>query len=162
MDEIRTLRTSSPSSQWPLIWLLVTERRMKPMTVRETAMAIDKKQRELGARENLDPERLKDSVREMLVLMEALERKLFIKTLEYEMSCSGLRMRDYLIPLGILHTTAEDLTPNDVGHLVRFFRINVPKAMPAVLRVLDQSPAMAQGREMRSAWLLNAMMQEYV
>ena len=125
-------------------------------------MAIDNKQLELGARQNLDADRMKDSVREMLVLMEALERKLFIKTLEYEMSCSGLSMRDYLIPLGILSTRAEDLTPNDVGHLVRFFRINVPKAMPAVLRVLDQSPALATGSELRTAWLLNAMRQEAV
>ena len=61
---------------------------MKPITVRETAMAIDNKQLELGARKDLDADRLKDSVREMLVLMEALERKLFIKTLEYEMSRS--------------------------------------------------------------------------
>jgi len=120
-------------------------------------MAIDNKQRQFGARENLDADRLKDSVREMLLLMEALERKLFIKTLEYEMSRSGLRIRDYLIPLGIPSTQAEDLTPNDVGHLVRFFRINVPKAMPAVLRVLDQSPAPATGSELRAAWLLNVV-----
>ena len=130
---------------------------MKPVTVRETAMAIDNKQLKSGARENLDADRLKDSVREMLLLMEALERKLFIKTLEYEMSRSGLSIRDYLIPLGISSTQAEDLTPNDVGHLVRFFRINVPKAMPAVLRVLDQSPALATGSELSAAWLLNAV-----
>ena len=64
-------------------------------------MAKANKQRRFGARENLDADRLKDSVREMLLLMEALERKLFIKTLEYEMSRSGLRIRDYLIKNGV-------------------------------------------------------------
>ena len=84
----------------------------------------------------LDADGLNDSVREMLVLMEALERKLFIKTLEYEMLGSGLSLRPYLIPLGIAAECAEDLTPTEVGHLIRFFRINVPKAMAAVVRVL--------------------------
>jgi hypothetical protein len=108
----------------------------------------------------LDADKLKDSVREMLVLMEALERKLFIKTLEYEMSRSGLSIRPYLIPLGIAAEYAEDLTPSEVGHLIRFFRINVPKAMSAVVRVLADCPVVATGRELMGAWLLKAASQE--
>jgi len=108
----------------------------------------------------LDADKLKDSVREMLVLMEALERKLFIKTLEYEMSRSGLSIRPYLIPLGIAAEYAEDLTPSEVGHLIRFFRINVPKAMSAVVRVLADCPVVATGRELMGAWLLKATSQE--
>lgn len=110
--------------------------------------------------QNLDADKLKASVQEMLALMEALERKLFIKTLEYEMFRSGLSIRDYLIPLGIPATRAEDLTPNDVGHLIRFFRINVPRAMSAVGRVLDECPVFATGRELMTAWLLKAIGQE--
>ncbi len=91
---------------------------------------------ETAALGSFDPDHLKDSVREMLVSMEALEREVFIKTLEYEMLRSGLSIRTYLIPLGIGAECAEDLTPNEVGHLIRFFRINVPKAMSAVVRVL--------------------------
>ena len=60
-----------------------------------------RKQIEMTSFQELDADELKDSVREMLGLMEALERKLFIKTLEYEMSRSGLSIRPYLIPLGI-------------------------------------------------------------
>jgi hypothetical protein len=110
--------------------------------------------------QDVSADELKDSVREMLVLMEALERKLFIKTLEYEMLRSGLSIRPYLIPLGIAAQCAEDLTPTDVGHLIRFFRINVPKAMAAVGRVLDGCPVLSTGRELMGAWLLKATSQE--
>lgn len=123
-------------------------------------MAKDKKQIELAGFQDLDADKLKVSVQEMLVLMEALERKLFIKTLEYEMFRAGLSIRDYLIPLGITATRAEDLSPNEVGHLIRFFRINVPKAMSAVARVLDECPVIATGRELMTAWLLKALRQE--
>jgi len=92
---------------------------------------------------SFDPDQLKNSVREMLVLMEAVERELFIKTLVYEMFRAGLSISAYLIPLGIPAKRAEDLTPNEVGHLIRFFIINVPKAMPAVVRVLDGCPVLA-------------------
>ena len=123
-------------------------------------MAKGKKQIELAGFQDLDADRLKVSVQEMLVLMEALERKLFIKTLEYEMFRAGLSIRDYLIPLGITATRAEDLSPNEVGHLIRFFRINVPKAMSAVARVFDECPVIATGRELMTAWLLKALRQE--
>ena len=108
----------------------------------------------------IDADELKNSVREMLVLMEALERKLFIKTLEYEMSRSGLSIRPYLIPLGIAAAYAEDLTPSEVGHLIRFFKINVPKAMSAVGRVLAGCPVLATGSELMTAWLLKATRHE--
>ena len=99
-------------------------------------MARARKQIKMASFQEIDADELKNSVREMLVSMEALERKLFIKTLEYEMSRTGLSIRPYLIPLGIAAEYAEDLTPTEVGHLIRFFRINVPKAMSAVVRVL--------------------------
>jgi hypothetical protein len=123
-------------------------------------MAKEKKKIDLTSFRELDADKLRDLVREMLILMEALERKLFIKTLEYEMSRSGLSIRPYLIPLGIAAEYAEDLTPNEVGHLIRFFRINVPKAMLAVVRVLDDCPVLATGRELMGAWLLKATSRE--
>lgn len=119
-------------------------------------MARTRKQIEVKSFQELDADQLKNSVREMLILMGALERRLFIKTLEYEMVRSGLSIRAYLIPLGIAADCAEDLTPTEVGHLVRFFRINVPKAMSAVVRVLAGCPVLATGRELMTAWLLKA------
>ena len=123
-------------------------------------MAKQRKQIEIVSFGELDADQLKNSVREMLVLMEALERKLFIKTLEYEMVRSGLSIRPYLIPLGIVAECAEDLTPSEVGHLIRFFRINVPKAMSAVVRVLAGCPVLAPGSELMTAWLHKATGQE--
>ena len=110
--------------------------------------------------EELDADQLKESVREMLVLMEPLERKLFIKTLEYEMFRSGLSINAFLIPLGITARSVEDLTPNEIGHLMRFFRINVPAATAALARVLDECPVIASGFEQLAAWLLKAISQE--
>jgi hypothetical protein len=123
-------------------------------------MAKDRKQIEMASFQELDADDLKDSVREMLVLMGAVERKLFIQTLEYEMMRAGLSIRAYLIPLGISAECAEDLTPTEVGHLIRFFRINVPKAMSAVGRVLAGCFVPATGGELMTAWLLKAIRQE--
>jgi hypothetical protein len=110
--------------------------------------------------EELDADQLKESVREMLMLMEPLERKLFIKTLEYEMFRSGLSISAFLIPLGIPARSVEDLTPNEIGHLMRFFRINVPAATAALARVLNECPVIATGFEQMTAWLLKSMSQE--
>jgi hypothetical protein len=119
-------------------------------------MAQDNKQVEIASFKGLDADQLKDSVREMLVSMEPVERKLFIKTLQYEMFRSGLSIAAYLIPLGIPARCAEDLTPGEVGHLMRFFKLNVPAAVPALARVLDQCPVVATGLEQMTAWLLKA------
>ena len=123
-------------------------------------MSKARKRIETASFQELDADELKDSVREMLILMKALERKLFIKTLEYEMCRSGLSIRPYLIPLGIVAEYAEDLTPSEVGHLIRFFKINVPKAMSAVWRVFAGCPVLATGSELVTEWLLKATMQE--
>ncbi|HKA18985.1 MAG TPA: hypothetical protein VKN18_11910 [Blastocatellia bacterium] len=123
-------------------------------------MATKREQIEPSKFEELDADQLKDSVREMLLLMNPLERELFIKTLQYEMFRSGLNISAYLIPLGIPARCAEELTPSEVGHLMRFFKINVPSAVPALARVLDECPVIATGFEQMSAWLLKAMSQE--
>ncbi len=116
-------------------------------------MSVDRRRLAAASRRELHADELKDSVREMLILMGTLERKLFIKTLEYEMLRSGLRMQAHLTDLGIAAARAEDLTPCEVGHLIEYFRINVPIAMLAVARVLGGCPVPASGREMMAAWL---------
>jgi hypothetical protein len=116
-------------------------------------MSIARRRLETASLQEHDANALKDSVREMLASMGALERKLFIKTLEYEMLRSGLSIKTYLIPVGIAATCAEELTPGEVGHLIRYFRINVPIAMLAVVRVLGGCPVPASGRELMAAWL---------
>lgn len=84
----------------------------------------------------LDPNDLKSVVRDGLVSMTMTEREDFIQSLEAEMRRANLNMRSYLIPLGIPGRSPEDLTPTEVGHLVRFLKINVPQAMSAVERTM--------------------------
>jgi hypothetical protein len=79
-----------------------------------------------------DPTELKSIVRDGLVSMTMAEREEFIQALESEMRRVNLNMRAYLIPLGIPGRSPEDLTPTEVGHLIRFLRINVPQATTAV------------------------------
>jgi hypothetical protein len=91
----------------------------------------------------VDPDSLKGIVRDGLVGMNLAEREEFIRALESEMRTVSLNMRSYLIPLGIPARTLEELTPTEVGHLVRFLRINVPQAMPAVEHTLARFDAFA-------------------
>ena len=84
----------------------------------------------------LDPTELKSIVRDGLVAMTMADREEFIQALEAEMRRVNLNMRSYLIPLGIPGRSPEDLTPTEVGHLIRFLRINVPQATTAVDRTI--------------------------
>ena len=84
----------------------------------------------------VDAGELKEVVRDGLVAMSVTERDEFIRTLEAEMRRAGLNMRAYLIPLGIPGRSPEDLTPTEVAHMLRFLKLNVPQAMPAIERSL--------------------------
>lgn len=89
----------------------------------------------------VDASELKEVVRDGLVAMNATEREEFIGTLEAEMRRAGLNMRAYLIPLGIPGRSPDDLTPTEVAHMMRFLKLNVPKAMPAIERALTRYEA---------------------
>lgn len=86
---------------------------------------------------SLDPNELKGLIRDGLVAMNMADREAFIRSLEGEMRRVNLNMRAYLIPLGIPGRSPEDLTPTEVGHLVRFLKINVPQAMAAVQKAIS-------------------------
>lgn len=85
--------------------------------------------------ESLDADELKSFVRNALVSMKLTEREDFIQALELEMRRANLDMRAYLIPLGIPGRSPQELTPAEVGHLIRFLKMIVPEAMLAVERV---------------------------
>src|SRR5829696_2421629 len=85
----------------------------------------------------IDPNELKAIVRDGLSIMPMTDREEFIQVLENEMKRSHLNLRAYLIPLGIPGRTPEELTPTEVGHLIRFLKINVNQAMKAVERTLS-------------------------
>ena len=101
--------------------------------------------REPGSRfGSLDAEDLKNVVRDELVLMSKTDREVFVEVLEIEMERANFSMRSYLIPLGIPGRTPDELTPTEIGHLVRFLKINVPRAMPAVQRAMARFSAFAE------------------
>jgi hypothetical protein len=79
---------------------------------------------------------VKNTVRNALLLMSWAEQVEFIKALETEMRRENLSISHYLIPLGIPGMKAEELTPTEVGHLVRFLKMHVRAAMPALERAM--------------------------
>ena len=79
---------------------------------------------------------VKNIVRDALLLMTWAERVEFIQALELEMRRENLSITHCLIPLGIPGMRAEELTPTEVGHLVRFLKTHVRQAMPAVERAM--------------------------
>jgi hypothetical protein len=94
--------------------------------------------------EGMDADELKVVVRDGLVAMNLTDREGFIKALEAEMRTVNLNMRSYLVPLGIPARTLEELTPTEVGHLVRYLKINVQHAMPAVERAISKYSAITE------------------
>lgn len=85
----------------------------------------------------LDPNEIKTVVRDGLSKMTNTDREEFIQVLESEMKRSNLNLRAYLVPLGIPGRTPEELTPTEVGHLIRFLKINVANALKAIERTLS-------------------------
>src|SRR5262245_11628501 len=81
------------------------------------------------------PDELKRLFRDALLSMTIAEREDSIRTLETEMRRANVSMRALLVPLGIPGRSSEDLTPSEVGHLIRFVKMVFPEAMPAVERV---------------------------
>jgi hypothetical protein len=100
-----------------------------------------------------DANELKAVIRDGLVAMNMVEREEFIGALEAQLRHVGLNMRAYLVPLGIPGRSPEDLTPTEVAHLIRFLKINVPRAMPAIERALARNTAFlpSEGRKERIA-----------
>ena len=93
----------------------------------------------------LDPNELKSAVRDVLGNMEIPQRAAFIAELEAEMRRIHLDIRAYLVPLGIIGRVPEDLTPTEVGHLIRFLKLNVPQAMRAVEKAVTRSGLFVEG-----------------
>ena len=88
--------------------------------------------------DRLTPDELKALVRDGLVSMNMAERETFIQALEGEIEKFGFNIRSYLVPLGIPGRSPEDFTPTEVGHLVRYLKINVPTLGAAIDKALSR------------------------
>lgn len=92
-----------------------------------------------------DPnDELKTIVREGLVSMKLAEREQFVQALEAELHRAGLTMRVFLVPLGIPGHSPAELTPNEVGHLIRFLKINIPQAAAPVRKTMSRFNVFAE------------------
>lgn len=94
--------------------------------------------------EGLGPDEVKNIIRDGLVGMNISEREVFFEILDGEMRSLGLDVRKYLVPLGIPGRSPEDLTPTEIGHLVRYLKINAPKSMPAVEKAMSRFTAFGE------------------
>ena len=92
---------------------------------------------------------VKNAVRDALLLMTWAEQTEFVQALESEMRRADFSITHYLIPLGIPGLRAEELTPIEVGHLVRFLKIHVRQAMPAVERAMARFEVFRQYENFR-------------
>src|SRR5262245_24701026 len=93
--------------------------------------------------ESLNADELRRLVRDGLISVEMTERADFIRALDIEMRRANFNIRAYLVPLGIPGRSPQDLTPTEVGHLIRYLKMIVPKAVPAVERVITRYHAFA-------------------
>ena len=104
-------------------------------------------EKRIGSRSlsDLNAEETKSTIRDGLGLMTLVDRVEFIRALEEELLRLKMDIRSYLVPLGIPARSPEDLTPNEVGHFVRFLKINMPYALVAVERAMHGFEAFNSG-----------------
>ena len=84
----------------------------------------------------LDSDELKELVRDRLITIGLQEREDFVQALEREMRKAGLTLSSHLLLIGIPAKAPDELSPNEVGHLVRYLNMNEPELMPIVSRVM--------------------------
>ena len=87
---------------------------------------------------------LKELVRDGMLGLSITEREEFIGSLADELRRDHFSMSAYLVPLGIPGRSPEDLTPTEVGHLVRFLKMILPQSIRAVERALTRYPALTE------------------
>lgn len=80
---------------------------------------------------------MKHGICNLLLALSVPERKAFISSFEAGIRNLGLSLRSYLIPLGITATRPTDMTPSEVGHLIRFFCVNIPQTREAIRQILS-------------------------
>jgi len=100
-----------------------------------------------------DVDELKNRVCNGLMALPAAEREAFIQALETEMRQVYLSLRAYLIPLGILAQQADEMTPIEAAHVIRFLKINVPQAVPAIEKAMARFSVFEEQKATSGDWL---------
>jgi hypothetical protein len=89
------------------------------------------------------PSELCDAVRGAMVAVPLDDRISITEKLLSALKGSRLNVGSILLLLGIHADSVEELTPSDVGYLVRYIRINSPAVVPALRRPLTELFEMA-------------------
>src|SRR5215813_4363451 len=95
------------------------------------------------------PNELCDAVRGAMVSVSVDDRISIKEKLLSALKGSRINVGSILLLLGIHADTVDELTPSDVGYLVRYIRINSPEVVPALRRPLAELFEMA-GRAERA------------
>src|SRR5262245_51788694 len=85
---------------------------------------------------NADPDYLRDSVRSALLSLPLRERSKAATTVLYGLRRAGLRVREALLMLGASANSAEELTAPEIAALIRYVRLNEPKALQSIATLL--------------------------
>jgi hypothetical protein len=92
------------------------------------------------------PDLLRDSVRQALSVLCEEERLAAQYSLLTALKRAGFNVTQHLLLLGIPATTAEQLTAPEIATVIRYVRINEPRAMAALSPVLSEILTAHDGR----------------
>ena len=86
--------------------------------------------------ETAEPDSLRDSVREALSQLSEVEQRAMHNDLLSALKGAGVNLGHHLLLLGIPARTAEEITPAEMGILIRYVRISKPTVMAALAPIL--------------------------
>ena len=108
-------------------------RRTRKLTARNHRETFIESESELV---NADPDYLRESVRRALLSLSMHERSKAATDVLYGLRKAGLRVRECLLMLGASASTAEELTASEIAALIRYVRLNEPKALQSIATLL--------------------------
>ncbi len=113
---------------------MIVRPRKKPMP-RKFSETIIQSESELM---NADPDNLRDFVRNALLSLSIGERAKASTTVLDALRRAGLRVRECLLMLGASASTTEELTAPEIAALIRYVRLNEPKALQSIATLLTE------------------------
>jgi len=108
-------------------------RRARRLTARKQSETFIQSESELV---KADPDYLRDSVRKALISLSMNERSKAATDVLYGLRKAGLGVRECLLMLGSSASTAEELTAPEIAALIRYVRLNEPKAFQSITTLL--------------------------
>ena len=108
-------------------------RRTRKLTARNLRETFIESESELV---NADPDYLRESVRRALLSLSMHERSKAATDVLYGLRKDGLRVCECLLMLGASASTAEELTASEIAALIRYVRLNEPKALQSIATLL--------------------------